>query len=224
MLAYAFDWDFLLHRLPDLADGLRITAIISAIGIGGSLAIGLLGGALRAHRVPIADQVVAGYVEFVRNTPLLVQIFFLYFALPEIGIKLAPFTVAWLSLVIWGTAYNVENFRAGFESVGHNYREAGDALALSRLDIFGLITLPIGLRVALPSTINTSISVLKNSSFMVAIGYPELTDTATNIVSVTFRVFEMFFALGVVYLAVVWGLSGFMRWVERKLALPGEVR
>jgi His/Glu/Gln/Arg/opine family amino acid ABC transporter permease subunit len=203
-----------------LADGLKFTLIVSAIGIVGALLIGILAAACRSERVPVLNGLTSGYVELFRNTPLLVQIFFLYFALPAIGIKLASFTVAWLSLVLWGGAYQVENFRAGFEAVGLGYREAARALGLGRGVTFTAVVLPIGLRIALPSLANIAISILKNSSYMVAISFHELTDTAVNIVSLSFRVFEMFLVIGIIYLGIAWLLGLGAGSLERRLALP----
>jgi His/Glu/Gln/Arg/opine family amino acid ABC transporter permease subunit len=217
---YHFDPRVILQQLPALADGLRLTLVVSAIGMAGAFLVGLAGGAACALNLPLLRWAVPAYVEVFRNTPLLVQIFFLYFALPEIGVKLSGFTVAWLALVLWGGAYNTENFRAGFEAVERGYREAARALGLGTWQTFATVVLPLGLRTALPSTTNTLISVLKNSSFMVAIGFPELTDTTVSIVSLTFRVFELFGVIGVVYLVLAWALSALMRGVERRLALP----
>jgi polar amino acid transport system permease protein len=160
------------------------------------------------------------YVEIIRNTPILVQIFFLYYGLPVLGIHLETFTVAWLSITIWGGAFMTENFRGGFEAVPARLREAGYALGFTPLQTFLNVTLPIGGRIALPSTINTSISVLKNTSLLLLIGYPELTEVANNIQSITFRTFEMFAALAVAYLVIVWTLSALIRFLEARLALP----
>ncbi|HKF17528.1 MAG TPA: amino acid ABC transporter permease [Candidatus Dormibacteraeota bacterium] len=217
---YALDPGYVLKALPDLWAGLRWTLAVSAIGIAGSLVLGLAGGAVRAARIPIFDGAVGLYVEFFRNTPLLIQVFFLYFALPELHVTLSAFTVAWLALVLWGGAYNVENFRAGFQAVNPGYQEAARALGLSAWATFAAVILPIGLRTAVPSLTNTCISVLKNSSYMIAISFPELTATAINIVSTSFRVFEMFAAIAVIYLGLVWVLSALMAVVERRLALP----
>lgn len=216
----ALDPGYVLKALPDLAAGLRWTLAVSAIGIAGSLVLGLAGGAVRAARIPIFDGAVGLYVEFFRNTPLLIQVFFLYFALPELHVTLTAFTVAWLALVLWGGAYNVENFRAGFQAVNRGYQEAARALGLTAWATFTTVILPIGLRTAVPSLTNTCISVLKNSSYMIAISFPELTATAVNIVSTSFRVFEMFAAIAVIYLGLVWALSALMAVVEQRLALP----
>jgi His/Glu/Gln/Arg/opine family amino acid ABC transporter permease subunit len=218
---YHFDPAFLLHHLGELGTGLLRTLAISAIGMAGALLVGVLLGAISTLRIPVARQLITVYVEVFRNTPLLVQIFFLYFALPETGLQLGGFTVGWLSLLLWGGAYNVENFRAGFEAVEGGYVEACRALGFPRLAAFRHVTLPLGARVALPSVTNILISVFKNSSFMVAISYPELTESAVNIVAVTFRVFEMFLAIGIVYLGLVWLMSLGAAAVERRFATAG---
>jgi His/Glu/Gln/Arg/opine family amino acid ABC transporter permease subunit len=222
-LLASFDWHFIWKHLPDYWDGLKATLKVAAIGIGGSLAIGIMLGAARAHRIPVISQLAAIYVEVIRNTPILVQIFFIAGALPQFPghpIRLEPFTIAWLSVMIWGGAFNTENFRAGFEAVPYRYREAGLALGFSRFKTFLNVTLPIGGRIALPSSINTYISVLKNTSLLTAIGFAELTNTAYSLESVSFKATEVYFALGAIYLLVVWSLSALIRFVESRLALP----
>jgi His/Glu/Gln/Arg/opine family amino acid ABC transporter permease subunit len=222
MLA-SFDWQFVWDHLPDFWEGLKQTLKVAAIGIAGSLAIGILLGAARAHRIPVVSWIAAIYVEVIRNTPILVQIFFIAGALPHFPghpVRLDPFTIAWLSVVIWGGAYNTENFRAGFEAVPWRYREAGLALGFSRLATFANVTFPIGSRIALPSSINTYVSVLKNTSLLTAIGFAELTNTAYSLESESFKASEVYFALGATYLLVVWALSAFLRLVEWRLAIP----
>jgi polar amino acid transport system permease protein len=162
----------------------------------------------------------AVYVEIIRNTPILVQIFMIFFALPQFGITLNQFTVAWLSVMVWGGAFNSENFRAGFEAVPHRYREAASALGFSPRATFLNVTLPIGGRISLPSSINTYISVVKNTSLMYVIAYSELTTTALNISAQSLETLEALTVLGVVYLALVWTLSAAIRLLESRLALP----
>jgi polar amino acid transport system permease protein len=217
----AFDWSFIWENRAELWSGLKNTMRAAAVGIAGAFLIGLVLGAARAHRVPVISQLAAVYVELIRNTPILVQIFFLYYGiLPALGYRGDPFLAAWLSITIWGAAFNTENFRAGFEAVPARFREAGYALGFTPLQTFLNVTLPIGGRIALPSTINTFISVLKNTSLLLVIGYAELTSVANHIQSVTFRTFEMFAVLAVVYLVIVWTLSALIRLLESRLALP----
>jgi ABC-type amino acid transport system permease subunit len=174
--------------------------------------------------LPVISQLAAVYVDVIRNTPILVQIFMLFFGLPQFGIRLEPFTVAWLAVMVWGGAFNTENFRAGFEAVPTRYREAGLALGFSRLATFFNVTLPIGGRIALPSSINTYISVVKNTSLVYVISYPELTKTALDINALTLQTTETFTVLAITYLAIVWSLSGLIRLLEGHLALPEDRR
>jgi polar amino acid transport system permease protein len=220
-LLAAFDWSAIWDNRGVLAEGLWRTVQVSVIGIVGATVIGIVLGAIRAHRIPVLTQLAGVYVEVIRNTPILVQIFLLFFGLPLLSSHLifSGYTTACLALTIWGGAFNTENFRAGFEAVPYRYREAGLALGFSRLATFYRVTLPIGGRVALPSTINTHISVLKNTSLLLAIGFPELTTTARSIAAATFRDVEMNSTLAVVYLALVWSLSSGMRLLERRLSV-----
>jgi polar amino acid transport system permease protein len=222
-------WSFAQTYKDELLAGLRRTLTVSAIAIAGAFFIGLILGAARAYRIPVVSQLAAVYVEVIRNTPILVQIFFLYYGLtqgigPWPGIRLEAFTVAWLSVMIWGGAYNTENFRAGFEAVPARYREAGSALGFGGLATFLNVTLPIGGRIALPSSINTYISVVKNTSLMYVISYPELTTTVLQIQALTLETVEAFTVLAVTYLIIVWTMSALIRLLESHLALPEESR
>ncbi len=224
MLPLAFDWSFLSDNGDELLAGLGRTLWVSAIAIAGAFAIGLVLGAARAYRIPVVSQLAAVYVEVIRNTPILVQIFFLFFGLPQLGIRLDAFNVAWLSITIWGGAFNIENFRAGFEAVPVRFREAGAALGFGPLGTFFNVMLPIGGRIALPPSINTYISVIKNTSLLYVISYQELTTTALNINALTLQTVETFTVLAVAYLAIVWTLSALIRLLEGRLALPKEAR
>ena len=221
LLAVTYDlWGFVSENWRELLEGLVNTFRVSAIAIAGAFVIGLVLGAARAHRIPVVSQVAAVYVEVVRNTPILLQIFMIFYALPQFGITWSQFTVAWVSVMIWGGAFNTENFRAGFEAVSHRYREGAAALGFSPFSAFLNVTLPIGGRIALPSSINTYISVLKNTSLMIVIGYAELTTTAINIANLTLETLEALTVLAVVYLTLVWTLSLAIRRLETRLALP----
>jgi polar amino acid transport system permease protein len=228
ILAVTYDlWSFVSENWEPLLRGLGRTLYVSGIAIVGAFVIGAVLGAARAHRVPVVSQFAAIYVELVRNTPILVQIFFLYFALPQPigpwpGVRFDVFTVAWLSVMIWGGAFNTENFRAGFEAVPYRFREAGLALGFSKLATFLNVTLPIGGRIALPSSINTYIAVLKNTALLYVISYEELTTVALQVNALTLETAETFTVLAVVYLALVWSLSIAIRQLESRLALPEE--
>jgi polar amino acid transport system permease protein len=221
MLFITYDlWGFVSENHAELVDGLLRTLKVSAIAITGAFLIGVTLGAARAHRIPVVSQITAVYVEVIRNTPILVQIFMIFYGLPQLGITLDSFTVAWVSVMIWGGAFNSENFRAGFEAVPARYREAAFALGFRRLPVFLNVTLPIGGRIALPSSINTYVSVLKNTSLMYVIAFEELTTTTLNISNLTLETPEALTVLAIVYLTLVWTLSALVRLLESRLALP----
>jgi His/Glu/Gln/Arg/opine family amino acid ABC transporter permease subunit len=203
--------------------GLLMTLEISAIGIVGSVVVGLAGAAVGELRVPGVAQAVRVYVEVIRNTPLLVQIFFLFFVAPTLGLTLSAFAVGCISLVVWGGAYNVENFRAGLAAVGARYLEGARALGFSQRRTFFNVTVPIGVRLSLPGLTNTLISVLKNSALMLGIGLAELTFVVQKLSAETFRTVELFIVLGVVYLVLVLILSSGMHLLSRHYALGAGV-
>ena len=219
-VGYQLDPAYLARHIGELGNGLGWTLVLTLAGLCGGILTGLAFGAVRAYRLPLLSGLVAALVEFIRNTPLFVQIFFLYFGLPRIGIRASAFEVACASLIIWGAAYNTENYRAALLAVPREYQEAARALGLGELRTFFRVRLPIAIRFAMPSVTNISVETLKNSALMLAISFPELTDTAVNLVAVSFRVFEVFFVIGVTYLVLASLLTQLMRTVERRMAWP----
>jgi His/Glu/Gln/Arg/opine family amino acid ABC transporter permease subunit len=220
----SFDWQYIWDHRQVLFEGLKVTLELAAIGIAGAFALGLLLGAARAYRIPVISQIAAVYVELIRNTPILVQIFLIAYGLPKAtkALQFDFFEVACIALILWGGAFNTENFRAGFEAVPTRYREAAYALGFGPLRTFINISLPIGGRIALPSSINTYISVFKNTALMTAISVEELTNTAKQSIDLDFRTWEMISVLAVTYLTLVWTMSASIRLLERRLALPEE--
>lgn len=202
-----FDFNYLMAQWPALLDGVLMTLRVSLLAIGASLLIGILGGAVRSFRIPLLSQIVVLYVELIRNTPILVQLFFIFYGLPAIGLELSLFWSGVVCLSLWAGAYQVENMRGGLATVEHKMREASMALSLKPHQYFYLIALPIAFRTSLPAVLNTSISLLKNSSYLQAIGLAELTFVAVDRIATDFRAIEMFSAICVMYLILVAILS-----------------
>jgi His/Glu/Gln/Arg/opine family amino acid ABC transporter permease subunit len=224
MLLATYDvWAFVSENRQELFEGFLNTLKVSAFAIAGSFVIGIVLGAARAHRIPVVTQLAATYVEVVRNTPILAQIFLFFYGLPLLSahLRFTSYTTAWVAVTIWGGAFNTENFRAGFEAVPFRYREGAYALGFDPLRAFANVTLPIGGRIALPSSINTYVSILKNTAILgPAISFPELTYQAYSLDSTYFKALETYLMLAVVYLVIVWTLSLAIRAVESRLALP----
>ncbi|CRN04614.1 UNVERIFIED_ORG: polar amino acid transport system permease protein [Pseudomonas parafulva] len=202
-----FDVHYLIEQWPALLDGVLMTLRITALAILCSLLIGVLGGAVRVMKVPVLSQAVALYVELIRNTPILVQLFFIFYGLPAIGLGLSLFWSGVVCLSLWAGAYQIENIRGGLATVERGMREASLALSLKPVQYFALIAMPIAFRTSLPAMLNTAISLLKNSSYLQAIGLAELTFVAVDRIATDFRAIEMFTAICVMYLVLVGGLA-----------------
>ena len=198
-----FDFDYLLAQWFALLDGVLVTLRVSVLAIALAVLIGLAGGAARAMKVPLLSQAFVVYVELIRNTPILVQLFFIFYGLPAVGMELSLFWSGVLCLSLWAGAYQIENVRGGLATVEHGMREASQALSLRPMQYFCLVALPIAFRTSLPAVLNTSISLLKNSSYLQAIGLAELTFVAVDRIATDFRAIEMFSAICVMYLVLV---------------------
>ncbi len=215
-----FDIAYLNAQWPALMRGLWLTIQVSALSIVLSILVGVLGAAARVLQIPVLGKLVVGYVEFIRNTPLLAQLFFIFYGLPGLGLRLSLFWSGVLCLTVWAGAYQIENVRGGLETVGKGLREAAFSLGLSPWRFFRLVAAPMAIRVGLPSMLNTSISLLKNSSYLQAIGLAELTYVAIDRISMDFRTIEMFAAICVIYLLLVLTLSFFASRLEYRLNAP----
>lgn len=217
---YHFSFAYIWGATPDLLGGLWMTLLISAIAIAASLIIGAACACVRILRIPVLAQAATAYVHFIRSTPLLVQIFFIFQGLASVGFGLDGFWSGVVALSVWGGAYNTENIRGGLAAVDKGQREAASSLGLRPMLYLRLVAMPIGLRVCIPAMLNTAVSVLKNSSYLQAIGVAELTFVAMNRVAMDFRTLEMFFAIGLIYLIIVFSLSTAARRLEAALQAP----
>lgn len=219
---------YLIAHRSYLLAGLGGTLLICVTTIPVSLVLGALGGVAGFYRIPVFSQALRIVIEIVRNTPLYLQLVFVFFALPTIGIKLSPFVSGFLVLSIWGGVYNSENFRAGCEAVDRHIIEGAQAVGLTRLQTFLYAILPIGFLIAFRSVLNTSIALLKDSSYLVAVGFLEVTDAVYSLVNLDFRVTPLFAFLAIVYLGLVWVLSraaGFLeQWLMRPYNAVGDGR
>jgi polar amino acid transport system permease protein len=219
-----FDWVYLYDTLPALLRGLQLTLSVSVIAIVLSLAIGAIGAVMRLSGRPLLVWPARGYVAFIRNTPLLVQLLFIFYGLPVIGLRMSAFWSGVACLAVWGGSYHLESFRAGYIGVSHGIRDAARALGLKTWQYAFLVALPLVLRTAVPSMANTSIAMLKNSSYLQAIGLAEMTFVAIDRNSLEFRTIELFAAICVFYLIVVLAMSAGAARLESYLQRPFLVR
>ena len=201
---YQLDFTPVIDGLPSLLLGCLGTFLLAICGMVLAVIIGIGGVALRDSHIKALRWLVIGFVELIRNTPFLVQIFFLFFALPLIGIRLAPTPTAIIALGINGGAYAIEIIRGGVQSIPSGQMEAGLALGLHKVQVFRLIILKPALRAIYPSLTSQFVLLTLSTSICSAISAYELTSVAQRIESDSFRSFEVYFTITVFYLVISW--------------------
>jgi len=206
-MIYQFDFSVLDDHIGDLLMGCWWTLQLSAVAIVGSLLISVvLSLGLRSGHKHLHYPINA-FIEVVRNTPFLVQIFLLFFGLPMLGMRLSPSAAAVIALVINGAAYTTEIIRGGLESISKGQTEAGYALGLRPLQVFGYVVLKPAIRAIYPSLTSQFIYLMLTSSVVSSISAHELTHVAAVLEGQTFRSFEIYFVVAGLYLALSVALS-----------------
>jgi His/Glu/Gln/Arg/opine family amino acid ABC transporter permease subunit len=205
-------WDNLDRLLAGLALGLGLALVAIAIGAVIGLAFAFAG----TGRVRLLRGLVAGYVTVIRNTPILVIVLIVYFALPELGVRLGKYESFIFSLAIYAAAYLTEVFRAGLTSVPAGVVDAGRAIGLRGVHLSLLVVFPIMLRNALPALGSTFISLFKDTSIAAAIAVPELTFEARKINVESFRVIEAWITATALYVATCALIAAGLRRLERR--------
>jgi His/Glu/Gln/Arg/opine family amino acid ABC transporter permease subunit len=210
-------WSAVWDGLPLLLEGALLTVVISVISMALAVVIGMIAAVFSQvpHRTP--QVIVRVYVESFRNTPLLIQLFILYFGLPQLGVSLSPFVCGLLALTLYTAAYNVEIFRAGLEAVPVGQQEAARATGLSALQESMYIIVPQALRISFPALGNNLISLVKNSALVSVIGMVELMFVANDISFRNFRTFEIYGTAAVLYVILVLGLTRLLNLIEGRL-------
>lgn len=214
-MTYSFHFEDIWAAREQLFWGTLLTLELSAGSMVLSLVLAVFGALARTGGPRWLRWLVAAYVEFVRNTPFLVQVFVIYFGLPAIGIRLDSVVCAVIALVLNGSAYTIEIVRAGIESIAHGQGEAARALGLHRLQAFRLIVLPQALRAVLPPLGSQFILLMLNSSIVSVISADELTAAAQDIQSRTFRSFEAYIVATGIYFCLSLLFSGVFAAVGR---------
>ncbi|HEX2036621.1 MAG TPA: amino acid ABC transporter permease [Chloroflexota bacterium] len=204
-------------NLPLLLSGLLVTLQLAAMGLALALVLGTVGALLRTAPLWPLQAVGTAYVEFIRNTPLLVQIFFVYVGLPAIGLRFPPFTAAVMALGIYTGAYVTEAIRAGILSVGRGQLEAARSLGLSYGQMMRYVVLPQAITITVPPLGNLTIALFMNTSLANAIAVPELLYRAQLVNSRTFATYEIFAFAALCYLTFSLPMGGLVNLLERRL-------
>lgn len=213
----SFDFNLLFRAFPELVPGLWLAVVLSLSATVVSAVAGLALALLVLSRWAAARWSVAAYTEFLRNTPLLVQMFFIFFGLPFLGIRLPPFVSAWLALSLQHSAFFSEIYRGGLQAVSLRSREAAKALGLSYWQALWFVILPQALTKVLPAVTNQFVQIIKDTSVASTIAVAELTLRGRMLAERGAATYEIFVAVAIYYLTVTTLVTIGMRLWESRL-------
>jgi polar amino acid transport system permease protein len=216
------DFVAVLTQWPILLKGLAWTVALTAVAAVVGTAIGIGGAWVRAEGPSLLRALAAGYVELIRNTPFIVQLFFIFFGLPALGLKLSPEAASVLAMVINLGAYATEIIRAGIQATPRGQIEAALSLALSRAQTFVYVVLPPALRRVWPALVSQIVIVMLGSAVCGQISTEDLSFAANLIQSRNFRAFESFIVATCLYLLLAIGLRALLNWAGPRLIWGGS--
>ncbi|EHM00032.1 ABC transporter, permease protein [Lentilactobacillus parafarraginis F0439] len=210
-------WAIIQQSLPMFGKGFELTLWLSFVGIIGSIVVGLICSLVQYFRVPVFHQIASVYVEISRNTPLLIQLFFLYYAFPVLGIKFGAQLCGIIGLIFLGGSYMAEGFTGGFNGVSKSQVESGKAIGLSRWQLARYVVFPQGFSLSVPAMAANVIFLIKETSIFTVIAIPELTNTALDLIGMYYRSNEYLFVLVIAYAIILVPLSIILTLLEKRV-------
>ncbi|ARC86002.1 amino ABC transporter, permease, 3-TM region, His/Glu/Gln/Arg/opine family domain protein [Clostridium argentinense CDC 2741] len=211
------DIDFILKNIPLYIKATQLTLTLAFWGVVLSVLIGFICSLIIYYKVKVLRHIVSGYIELSRNTPLLIQLFFLYYGLPKMGIKLEAYTCAVISLAFLGGSYMAEAFRSGFEAVNTIQIESGLSIGLTKGQLIRYVILPQAFTVAIPALGANAIFILKETSIVSAIALADLMFVTKDLIGMYYKTTEALVMLVVAYLIILLPLSLLLTLIERRV-------
>ena len=211
------DWEYMAKILPLYGKAAVLTVRIGVLGIFFAILTGLLCSVIRQKRIPVLRQLTSVYIELSRNTPLLVQLFFIYYGLPKIGIRTDPETCGIAGLAFLGGSYMAEAFRSGLEAVGKIQHESALSLGLTGMQAFRYVILPQAFAISFPGITANVIFLLKETSVFSAISLMDLMFTAKDQIGLYYRTTECLVLLVLFYLVILLPVSLLGSLIERRI-------
>jgi polar amino acid transport system permease protein len=219
-MTYTFRWDVVFSNLPFLLSGVWMTLLISALTLMISVVLGMAVALADMSRLWVFRALARVWGEGVRNTPILVQLLWMYYVLPIVfGLMISAFTACVIGLSIYSSAFIAEVYRAGIQAVPRGHLEAAQVLGMSRFDSFVRIVVPQAVRTILPPLAGNFVQLIKYSSLAAVLSVADVTKRAMELSAATFRPLETFSAVAVIYFAICWPLTQAIRMWERRLAV-----
>lgn len=215
------DTGFMAEYLPLYVEAAKLTFRLGMTGIVISLVIGLVCSLAGYYRVPVLRQIAVVYVELSRNTPLLVQLFFLYFGLPKIGVMISSEGCAVIGLSFLGGSYMAEAFRSGLEAIEKSQMESGLAIGLSHAQVMQHVIFPQALSISVPALCANVIFLIKETSVFSAVALADLMYVAKDLIGLYYQTDEALLMLVIAYLILLLPISLAAAWLERRLRYAG---
>ena len=215
------NFEFMAKYLPWYIDAAKLTVTIAFWGILFSLLVGVICSGLQYYRVPVIRRMIAVYIEISRNTPLLVQLFFLYFGLPKIGIVLSSQTCAIIGLTSLGGSYMSESIRSGLESIEKSQIESAESLGMGRLLMMKEVIFPQALAVSVPGICANMIFLIKETSVVSGIALADLMYVTKDLIGLYYETDEALLMLVIAYLIILLPVSLLAAGLERRLRYAG---
>ena len=215
------NWDFIINYLPLYETAAVLTVKIGAAGIAFSIIIGLFCAMVQNYRIPVLRQIVTVYIEISRNTPLLIQLFFIYYGLPKIGIRTNAAVCGMVGLAFLGGSYMAEAFRSGIDAIETVQTESAYSLGLNRWQTLRYVIFPQAISISMPAFMANVIFLLKETSVFSAISLMDLMFMANDLIGLYYQTTESLFLLVVFYLLILLPVSIAGSLLERRLRHAG---
>ena len=215
------DWNVIAQYLPLYKQAAWLTLRLGLAGIVIAIVVGLVCALVQYYKVPVLRRIVGAYIELSRNTPLLVQLFFIYYGLPKIGIKTNAEICGIAGLAFLGGSYMAEAFRSGLESIEPIQTESAMSLGMDHAQTMRYIILPQAMSISVPAFVANVIFLLKETSVFSAISLMDLMFTAKDLIGLYYKTTECLFLLVVFYLLILLPVSLLSSWLERRLRYAG---
>ena len=215
------DWNVIAQYLPLYKKAAWLTLRLGLAGIVIAIVVGLVSALVQYYKVPVLRRIVGAYIELSRNTPLLVQLFFIYYGLPKIGIKTNAEICGIAGLAFLGGSYMAEAFRSGLESIEPIQTESAMSLGMDHAQTMRYIILPQAMSISVPAFVANVIFLLKETSVFSAISLMDLMFTAKDLIGLYYKTTECLFLLVVFYLLILLPVSLLGSWLERRLRYAG---
>ena len=214
-------FEYLTIAIPKLGEGLLITFQVAFVSLGIGILIGLPAAFARVYGPKWLRWIVTAFIEILRGTPVLVQLFLVYYGLPQFGVTFSAFISAYIALGLNSGAYQTEYFRGAIQAIGSGQMMAARSIGMTRIQAIRHVIMPQALRLAIPAWSNEAVSMIKISSILYLIAVPEMMTVAKELLTRYYNPFQTYITVGIVYLIIIGVITFLLNHLEKRLSIPG---